>query len=407
MIKPHVQAYWIGARKTKSGYRWVDGKSLKFKNWGKGQPDHVKRGKSTCVAVVGGSHWMNANCFHKARFICAKRAELKDVNAAARKNERDYIAAHKAELARRAAIVKRLHDARVARRHAEARMRHMAHLKAMADAALKVARKMHLDARLRLKKERELAHIARLKLELSIKNRRIADAQKRAAIRLSIAAKKRADRNAYLAGIAAGKARAEHARKLREIEKAKIAYAAAEVAKERALSAIKERNLEIEVARRAHEARRRAEATARKEYHKWQVAVEYTRKMLKVKITTERNTHRIMLHQQRLTAQAKMRFVRAQVARIAAVKRAVSAHKIWDHQRIVTIGQKVKQAAAEKLAAYWKAKRDAARKARDLAIKEKNAAHRDMIADHHKYTISVKAKAIAVGKWHAAEALVK
>jgi len=30
-----------------------------------------------------------------------------------------------------------------------------------------------------------------------------------------------------------------------------------------------------------------------------------------------------------------------------------------------------------------------------------------MIADHHKYTISVKAKAIAVAKWQAAEALVK
>jgi hypothetical protein len=316
------------------------------------------------------------------------------------------LAAHKAELARRAAIVARLHDARVQRRHAEARMRHMAHLKAMADAALKIARKLHHEARTRLHNEKRLAHIARLKLELSIKNRRIADAQKRAAIRLSIAAKKRADRNAYLAGIAYGKWRSEHARKLRLIEKAKVAFAAAEIAKKTALKAIRERNIEIEIARKAHQARLLAERHARKEYHKWQLAVQITRRHLNIKIHTERRTHKIMLHQQHLTARAKMFFVRAQVARIAAVKRAVHAHKVWNHQRLVTFGQKVKQAAAEKLAAYWKAKRDAARKARDLAIAAKNKSYRDMKRDQHLYHVSIKAKNIAVGKWRAAEHLV-
>jgi hypothetical protein len=160
MIKPHVQAYWIGARKTTKGYRWVDGKSLKFKNWGKGQPDGTKRGNSTCVAIVGGSHWMNANCFHKARFICAKRAELKDVNSGARKHERDYLAAHHKELARRAAIVARLASARKEREHAEDKMRHMAHLKAIAMANLKTAQKAKLAALLKLKNEKKLAHIA-------------------------------------------------------------------------------------------------------------------------------------------------------------------------------------------------------------------------------------------------------
>lgn len=269
MIKPHVQAYWIGARKTSKGYRWVDGKTLKYKNWGKGQPDGKRRGNATCVAIVGGSHWMNANCFHKARFVCAKRGELKDVNASARDHERRYIAAHKAELARRAAIVARLHGARKERRHAEDKMRHAAHLKMLAEKALKQARILKHKALLRLKNERKLAHIANLKLQLSIKNKRIAEAQRRSAVRLSIAAKKRADRNAYLAGIAAGKARAEHARKLREIEKAKIAHAAADVAMAAARHAIRERNIEIKKARDAHHAKLRAEATARAEYRKW------------------------------------------------------------------------------------------------------------------------------------------
>lgn len=269
MIKPHVQAYWIGARKTSKGYRWVDGKTLKYKNWGKGQPDSKRRGNATCVAIVGGSHWMNANCFHKARFICSKRAELSQVNAAARDHEKKYMEAHKRELARRAAIVARLQDARKQRRHAEDRMRHAAHLKAIAEGNLKTAKKQRMAALLRLKTEKKLANIAHLKLQLSIKNRRIAEAQKRAAVRLSVAAKKRADRNAYLAGIAAGKAKAEHARKLREIEKAKIAHAAANVAMAAAKQAIKERNIEIAAAQKAHHARLRAEAAARAEYKKW------------------------------------------------------------------------------------------------------------------------------------------
>jgi hypothetical protein len=311
MIKPHVQAYWIGARKTSKGYRWVDGKSLKFKNWGKGQPDGTRRGNSTCVAIVGGSHWMNANCFHKARFICAKRAELKDVNATARQNEKDYLTAHRKELARRADIVARLADARKQRETAEDRMRHMAHLKAIADANLKTAVKAKVAALLKVKAETKLAHIAKLKLELSIKNRRIADAQARAAIRLSVEAKKRADRNAYLAGVAAGKAKMEHERMLREIEHAEVARKAAEIAEAAAKQAIKERNIEIEAARKAEVAKRAAEKTARDEYKKWQVAVEFTRKQLNISVTTEKETHKIVIHQQKLTAEAKMHFVRA------------------------------------------------------------------------------------------------
>lgn len=406
MISPHVQAYWIGARKTSKGYRWVDGKSLKFKNWGKGQPDGTRRGHSTCVAIVGGSHWMNANCFHKARFICSKRAELSDVNANARKNEADYLRAHKAELARRAKIVATLADARKQRLTAEDRMKHMAALKAVADAALKTAINLKLAAIKKMKVEKRLAHIARLSLELSVKNRRIADAQARAAVRLSIAAKKRADRNAYLAGVAAGKAKMELARKLREIEKAKVAHAAADIALKAAKKAIKERNHEINLAKLAHKARLAAEHAARDEYKKWQVAVEYTRKMLNKRIKTEKNTHKIMKKQAALTAHAKMTFIKAQVARIAAVKRQHHAEKVWKHMKESVKEQKVKQADMEKHAAYWKAKRDAARKLRDVAITEKKAAHRDMHRDHKLFTVSIAAKKAAEAKLAKAEKLV-
>lgn len=122
---------------------------------------------------------------------------------------------------------------------------------------------------------------------------------------------------------------------LREIEHAKVAHAAAETAEAEAKKAIRERNIEIEHARKAEIAKHAAEKHARNEYKKWQVAVEFSRKQLDIKNHTEKTTHKIMIHQAKLTADAKMHFVRAQVARIAAVKRAVHAHKVWDQMKIV------------------------------------------------------------------------
>jgi hypothetical protein len=128
--------------------------------------------------------------------------------------------------------------------------------------------------------------------------------------------------------------------------------------------------------------------------------------MLVVKVKTERRTHQIMIHQARLTANAKMHFVRAQVARIAAVKRAVHATKIWVHMKSVAHKQKVKQAAAEKFALFWKNKRDHARRQRDIAIAEKNKAMKLMHRDHGLYTISLKAKRAAELKLAGAVRLV-
>ena len=48
---------------------------------------------------------MNANCFHKARFICSKRGELSEVNTAARAHEDAFAKAHADEIARKAKIV--------------------------------------------------------------------------------------------------------------------------------------------------------------------------------------------------------------------------------------------------------------------------------------------------------------
>jgi hypothetical protein len=117
--------------------------------------------------------------------------------------------------------------------------------------------------------------------------------------------------------------------------------------------------------------------------------------MLGVKVKTEKRTHQIMIHQARLTAHAKMHFVRAQVARIAAVKRAVHATRIWVHMKSVAHKQKVKQASAEKFALFWKNKRDHARRQRDIAIAQKTKAMKLMHRDHGLYTISLKAKRAA------------
>jgi len=198
----------------------------------------------------------------------------------------------------------------------------------------------------------------------------------------------------------------ELARKLREIEKAKIAHAAAELALHAAKKAIKERNHEIKLAKIAHEDKMKAESHARDEFKKWQVAVEYTRKMLDKRVVTEKATHEIMAHQQRLTTEAKMMFVRAQVARIAAVKKAVSATKIWKEHQKAAKDQQAEQVTAEKLAAYWKAKRDEARKHRDIAISEKKQAHKEMDRDHALYIVSKVAKHAAEDKLAEAEKLV-
>ena len=64
------------------------------------------------------------------------------------------------------------------------------------------------------------------------------------------------------------------------------------------------------------------------------------------------------------------------------------------------------QMEAEKLAAYWKAKRDAARRARDIAIAAKNKAHKAMEKDHALLLVSITAKKAAEEKLAKAEALV-
>lgn len=74
--------------------------------------------------------------------------------------------------------------------------------------------------------------------------------------------------------------------------------------------------------------------------------------------------------------------------------------------KTVANNQKVAQAKAEKLAAYWKAKRDAARRQRDIAIAAKNKAHRDMVRDAKVLAVSLKAKSAAEARLAGAVRLV-
>lgn len=74
--------------------------------------------------------------------------------------------------------------------------------------------------------------------------------------------------------------------------------------------------------------------------------------------------------------------------------------------KTVANNQKVAQAKAEKLAAYWKAKRDAARRQRDIAIAAKNKAHREMVRDAKLLAVSLKAKSAAEARLAGAVKLV-
>merc|ERR1712166_913843 len=83
-------------------------------------------------------------------------------------------------------------------------------------------------------------------------------------------------------------------------------------------------------------------------------------------------TGRVVRRQVVLTNEAKMDFVRSQVARVAAVKRQHHAEGVWTATKLTVKVQKVKQVAMEKLAAYWKAKRVAEAA---LAVAEKTVVH--------------------------------
>jgi len=204
------------------GYRWVDKSKMHFKNWAKGQPDH--RYHAPCLAIVGGKKWANVNCFHKARFICAVRTKRRVVNRLARHVERVHIAAHRREMARRAAILRAMHVAMIARHRAERQMKIAYALRQAAIHMWRESRKKRIAAQRWAHMENRMYRKAHYSYQIAVRKRLIAEARVRRARALTLHARKRAQRAAYWAGIYEGKARAERRRALREKRRAQVAF---------------------------------------------------------------------------------------------------------------------------------------------------------------------------------------
>ncbi|XP_056286930.1 C-type isolectin Sp-CL4-like [Pseudoliparis swirei] len=71
---PVMQAFWIGAERSGTGFKNEDGTELKFTNWLPNQPDNW-RGNENCVeANVGGwGMWNDVNCRVRLAFLCEKK----------------------------------------------------------------------------------------------------------------------------------------------------------------------------------------------------------------------------------------------------------------------------------------------------------------------------------------------
>nr|XP_046269065.1 C-type lectin lectoxin-Lio2-like [Scatophagus argus]XP_046269869.1 C-type lectin lectoxin-Lio2-like [Scatophagus argus] len=68
------QVFWIGARRGRHGFYWVDGSGrMGFSRWASRQPDNWFF-REHCVEMNYGSwgRWNDENCYSKRPFMCAK-----------------------------------------------------------------------------------------------------------------------------------------------------------------------------------------------------------------------------------------------------------------------------------------------------------------------------------------------
>ncbi|XP_058393955.1 C-type lectin domain family 4 member G-like, partial [Diceros bicornis minor] len=72
------RGYWLGLRAVRrgskiQGYQWVDGVSLSFSHWNRGEPNDA-RGREDCVMMLRTGMWNDAPCDNERdNWICEKR----------------------------------------------------------------------------------------------------------------------------------------------------------------------------------------------------------------------------------------------------------------------------------------------------------------------------------------------
>ncbi|XP_014653181.1 PREDICTED: C-type lectin domain family 4 member G-like [Ceratotherium simum simum] len=72
------RGYWLGLRTVRrgskiQGYQWVDGVSLSFSHWNRGEPNDA-RGREDCVMMLRTGMWNDAPCDNERdNWICEKR----------------------------------------------------------------------------------------------------------------------------------------------------------------------------------------------------------------------------------------------------------------------------------------------------------------------------------------------
>jgi hypothetical protein len=75
------KATWFGANdiKKEGAWRWADGSALKYRNWGRGEPNNYKNRRGVgedCAAFWGrAGRWNDWWCTKRAQYICEKNRE--------------------------------------------------------------------------------------------------------------------------------------------------------------------------------------------------------------------------------------------------------------------------------------------------------------------------------------------
>jgi hypothetical protein len=328
LIKPHVRSYFIGGRKMRNGkFEWADKSKMVFKNWAKGQPG--ARAHAPCVAIVDGSTWRNVNCFHKSAFICAKRTAVAHVHKMTKATRTTHIKAHRHEMARRAAIVDRLHTQMVATHTAEMKMSEMLKLKNIAVSTYKHSITIRHAAEKHAHHENEQRIIAVKHMHAAIKLTKLANLRLHEAQELTTHAKHRASAAAFAAGVAEGK-RVEEVRRRIEAEKhCHIAIAEAKMYEEKCKKAVSHKLLAIATCttarNEAHEAHQHLKMTLKE----CNLSLIKMRKTLAHRIIEEGKMHKTIKHQRNLTVHAEFEWKASRTARLVAERKQKAAHEMY------------------------------------------------------------------------------
>uniref|UniRef100_A0A667ZLF7 C-type lectin domain-containing protein n=1 Tax=Myripristis murdjan TaxID=586833 RepID=A0A667ZLF7_9TELE len=82
-ISSHIKAeqIWIGLsdQETEGEWKWMDGSSLSYRSWAKGQPDDAPGGEDCGEVRPERDGWNDLFCTHSQQWVCEKKTPVHPV----------------------------------------------------------------------------------------------------------------------------------------------------------------------------------------------------------------------------------------------------------------------------------------------------------------------------------------